>query len=525
MEGNSNTVMEVSATKQNNGSVPQDSQNGFMHYANKMDDDTFHVRGLFDGKAKVQNGSEEVEVSITDKQNTGSVPQDSENEFMHCANNMDDDTFHMRGLFDGKTKVQNGSEDVEVNITDCTVSSDLALVEAECQDTTENSSSFDNSVSETRNASTLSDVEVESPFCGSNSFASVFEGYNGALPMRKKKLTDHWRRFVRPIMWRCKWIELQIKEFQSQALKYDREIADYDQKKRVEYEKLALEGIDARSRPFSRHIQRNQVMKRKKRKRVEDTTDLASYMSQHNLFSYFDNKIVNGKHEFEFDDGWLSLEFKGVDKSLAQILSKIEVVQSQVRQLKSRIDKVVSENPGKFCSVNRLSLFVPCDALACSDQNAASPENGNGRRDRSLYISSQHRSECNMGDLFVPGSSGASHEEVIPLPDTIRRRGQPQIGGSCEHNKELILMDDQAYHEDLQLNFERVISRFTENPQVPARNLNSGPPVMAPEAELPIETSVPHGQPSSSRSNVRNNKRKQGRRKSRTGKWSRRSSG
>lgn len=181
MEGNSNTVMEVSATKQNNGSVPQDSQNEFMHYANKMDDDTFHVRGLFDGKAKVQNGSEEVEVSITDKQNTGSVPQDSENEFMHCANNMDDDTFHMRGLFDGKTKVHNGSEDVEVNITDCTVSSDLALVEAECQDTTENSSSFDNSVSETRNASTLSDVEVESSFCGANAFASVFEGYNGAL--------------------------------------------------------------------------------------------------------------------------------------------------------------------------------------------------------------------------------------------------------------------------------------------------------------------------------------------------------
>lgn len=104
---------------------------------------------------------------------------------------------------------------------------------------------------------------------------------------RKKKLTDHWRRFVRPIMWRCKWIELQIKEFQSQALKYDREIADYDRRKRVEYEKLALEGIDARSHPFSCQIRRNQVMKRKKRKRVEETTDLASYMSQHNLFSYY----------------------------------------------------------------------------------------------------------------------------------------------------------------------------------------------------------------------------------------------
>lgn len=85
-------------------------------------------------------------------------------------------------------------------------------------------------------------------------------------------------------------------------------------------------------------------------------------------------------------------------------------------------------------------------------------------------------------------------------------------------------MDDQAYQEVLQQYFEREISRITENPQLQARNLSSSPDI-APEAELPIETSVPHSQPSSSRSNVRNNRRKLGRRKSRTGKWSRRSSG
>lgn len=184
MEENSNSLIEVSATKQNNEIVSLDPQNKFMHNANKMDDDTFHMRGLVDGKAKVQNGSGDVEVKITDNQITGNVPQDSENELNNCANNMDDDMLRMRGLFHGKSKAQNGSEDVEVNITDCTVSSDLGLVEAECQDTTENSSSFDNSVSETQNASTLSDVEIESPFRGANASASVFEGYNGAFPRR-----------------------------------------------------------------------------------------------------------------------------------------------------------------------------------------------------------------------------------------------------------------------------------------------------------------------------------------------------
>lgn len=106
--------------------------------------------------------------------------------------------------------------------------------------------------------------------------------------LRKKKLTEHWQRFIRPIMWRCKWIELQIKEMKSQALKYDTKLAQYDQRKEVELENSMLEGFDESSQSFSSHnIRGNQVMKRKKRKRVEEKTDVASYMSQHNLFSYY----------------------------------------------------------------------------------------------------------------------------------------------------------------------------------------------------------------------------------------------
>lgn len=92
-------------------------------------------------------------------------------------------------------------------------------------------------------------------------------------------------------MWRCKWIELQIRELQSQALKYDGELAAYDERKQFEFERFTLEDFDAKSLPFSSQIPRNKVMKRKKRKRVESTIDIASYMSQHNLFSYYGMKF------------------------------------------------------------------------------------------------------------------------------------------------------------------------------------------------------------------------------------------
>jgi hypothetical protein len=92
-------------------------------------------------------------------------------------------------------------------------------------------------------------------------------------------------------MWRCKWIELQIKELQSRALKYDRELAVYDQRKQFDFANVTLEDIDAKSLPFSGQILRKKVMKRKKRKRDEETIDITHYMSQHNLFSYYGMKL------------------------------------------------------------------------------------------------------------------------------------------------------------------------------------------------------------------------------------------
>lgn len=103
---------------------------------------------------------------------------------------------------------------------------------------------------------------------------------------RKKKLTDHWRNFIRPLMWRCKWTELRIKEIESQALKYSKELAEFDQRKCMGPDPLTLEEIGSKSLPFSSHQYRSKAKKRRKRKKVEDTTDIGSYMSHHYLFSY-----------------------------------------------------------------------------------------------------------------------------------------------------------------------------------------------------------------------------------------------
>lgn len=107
------------------------------------------------------------------------------------------------------------------------------------------------------------------------------------LYIRKKRLTDHWIRFIHPLKWRCRWLELQIKEFQAQALEYDKELKQYEETKQHLLESFMAEDFNSRSLAFSGQLPKMNVMKRRKRKRIEENVDIASYMSNHNLFSYY----------------------------------------------------------------------------------------------------------------------------------------------------------------------------------------------------------------------------------------------
>ncbi|XWS58691.1 hypothetical protein CRYUN_Cryun08bG0056600 [Craigia yunnanensis] len=357
-----------------------------------------------------------------------------------------------------------GNMDVEVNYSECMNSGESVMIDVVCHDSTENSSSFDDTVSGDENGLVVND-EVESPLCDPRLFGSLFDGCDGHFQMGERRLTDHWRRFIHPLLWRCKWLEIKLNEFKSQTLKYERKPAEYDQSKQFEFEKVPFEGFDANLQAFPSKIQRKEVMKRKKRKRAEDTADLTSYMSHHNIFSYceskksvvsaayaldddwgdLDNKTVNGNDDIGCNDGW-SFHSRDGDNLTEQILWKIEVPWSRINILKTRIDKVVNESPPKFSSINMLGSLVPSDVLNNSGNH---PYAEKGDRNSLRRTTSQNASEFDMWNNFMPESAVSSHREVAPLPDMIRSMSRRLLEISSENiEAEIqILIPNQAAKE------------------------------------------------------------------------------
>ena len=122
--------------------------------------------------------------------------------------------------------------------------------------------------------------------------------------------------------------------------------------------------------------------------------------------------VNDSNQEFKLNDEWSSEEYGNVDKSLDDIIQKIEAIQSEVQQLKTRTDKVISESCGKFCSITQFSMRGRSDGFNHFDSTFTSNEN-------TLPFSfprssSQLESEFHMGDLLMPGNASASREVMIP---------------------------------------------------------------------------------------------------------------
>ncbi|KAK8701783.1 hypothetical protein V6N13_020162 [Hibiscus sabdariffa] len=430
-------------------------------------------------------------------------------------------------------KGMQGNIGLEVDLIECVNSGESEMIDVECQDTTECSSSFGDTISGDENDLNVND-EVESPFSVSGLFGPLSDGWSEPFQMGKRRLTDHWRKFIHPLMWRCKWLEVKLRELKSQAHKYERELVEYNQSKRFEFEKFTSEGFDAKSCAFSSKSPRKEVMKRKKRKRVEDTADVASYMSHHDIFSYYeskktavpapaafpsvddrsdlDNKTVNGYDDDECNDG-LPFQSRDGDNLTEQILQKIELLQPRIRILKTRMDKVVNETPQKFSSFNVLSSLVPSDAL----NNSESPRCAEKDDRNSLQCTtSQHASESVMWDNVMPESAVLDHGEVAPVPDMIRSMSQHLLAISSEHIEAEILIPNQAAKELLSCS---AISQQVEKSE-------AVPIVHTPGDNLQIYTSLePKAEASFIKSKQGNNERTGGVQRSDLGKWSRRSSG
>lgn len=329
-------------------------------------------------------------------------------------------------------------------------SEDSKVAPTEDPNATDYSTSFDDSLSGTESCAGMSDDEVESSqFYGSDSFP--FDGFNSMmLPTRKKKLSCQWRNYIRPLTWRCKWAQLKMMQFRSQASKYEREIA--------RHEKRMQQNLTSRSRG-------ERPIKRSKRKRVEDDpADVASFLSQHNLFSYVENKKAEqdgssvieefgnpviaernsvGREGYAIQDEISFHENNDNTDFIGEMLQNIEETHSRVQRLKSRLITVLEENCMNFSSSEDMSLLIP----SATQSPNLSTCNGD--------TSSLGAFLNEIGDFVVPHNMGENFGVPFLVPDIIESTASllssidvtmlhPEIGDSCEAIMDNVQLQDEA---------------------------------------------------------------------------------
>lgn len=123
--------------------------------------------------------------------------------------------------------------------------------------------------------------------------------------------------------------------------------------------------------------------------------------------------------ELKFNDKLPSVDLEDNDKAIKDIIQRIEELQSQVGKLKTRIDNVVSENPGKFCSVTQLSMIGSSDGFNHSRHNSASfVGNDNTFPVSFVHASSQLKSELNTEDLLLTENPLPSQDRITSFIET-----------------------------------------------------------------------------------------------------------
>ncbi|CAN8280106.1 unnamed protein product [Cochlearia groenlandica] len=367
-----------------------------------------------------------------------------------------------------------GGEELDVDI----VESDETSLSAADDDpnATEYSSSFSDTASESADNMLFDGLNnddeagVESHYWDETDLGPAYDSFSSVFHFRKKRLTNHWKSFIRPLMWRSKWVELRIRELESRALEYPKELETYNQEKLASYiDPSVLEtcGEGIKSLPYTTPSYRKRAAKRRRRrKNVENTDDIASYMSHHNLFSYIETKRlsldgmtvaddfgamkdsrIDSKNRVDLDDNDSLFVHREGDGVLEELLWKIELAHSQVDRLKTQVDDVMSKNAARFSSSENLSLLA-----ASSVHSPTVSAGGDVLSIGEIYNSSQHIQDYVLGDL-VFSSEGAisSYGDAFHIPDIIESTvglfadadvtlHHPQIGDSCEDILDNILI-------------------------------------------------------------------------------------
>lgn len=444
--------------------------------------------------------------------------------------------------------------DMSVDVLGSRRGADSRLAAEGDPDATECSSSFADTASEDENCLGLSDAEVESQFYGS------YDGLGSLFPIRKKKLTNHWRNFILPLMWRCRWAELKLKEFESQASKYNGKMAEYDQKKLASYDASIVQENGTRSLPVTLQYNRKWYLRRRKRRKVEQSADVAAYMANHHLFSCRENKKFDpdltsvgddlcnpGQKSVATDDFGLNDDcpiHEEDTNSQEQMLGKIDLLHSRVNNLKSQLDSIMNKYAAKFSSSESLSHLGNFDGQTSSPASPTfSACNGDMVSVGGLYSSIQQMPDYDSGDLALPDTAVSSFREAALIPDVIEStvgllsstsvtQHEAQFADSCEKIVDNIVMHQEAAeieteavkkipnqavdkHQDAEASGEE---EETSNPSHPSSD---------PDRKSKSLSSVAPGLRSGLASDIHfpKSKRKRGERKAGAGGWQRHQSG
>ncbi|KAG2324725.1 hypothetical protein Bca4012_039242 [Brassica carinata] len=373
-----------------------------------------------------------------------------------------------------------GSDELDVDIVEFDENNIATTTDEEDPDATEYSSSFSDTASE--DADMLcnglnEDAEVESHYWDETDLGPAYDSFSSIFHYRKKRLTNHWKSFIRPLMWRSKWLELRIRELESRALEYPKELESLDQEKleaNIDPSVLETCGNGIKSLPFSNPSYRKRAAKRRrKRKKVESTDDIASYMSQHNLFSYVETKRlssdgmsvaddfgaakdtrIDSKDLVALDEDDSLLNHREGDNVLEDVLRKIELVHSQVHRLKTQVDLVMSKNAARFSSSENLSLLA-----ASSAPSPTVSAGGDAISIGAVYNSSHLMQDYVLGDLmFSSEGMASSYGDAFHIPDIIESTvglfahtdvtlHHPHVGDSCEDILDNILIRNGVAEE------------------------------------------------------------------------------
>ncbi|MCO5589317.1 hypothetical protein L7F22_043283 [Adiantum nelumboides] len=248
---------------------------------------------------------------------------------------------------------KNASESSMVDILELSPG-ELARLEFDKQATDCSSSFGDTQVS-------LTDDEVDGRSC---EVESELRNGNGAMVLsddippsnrKKKTVNQEWKTYRQGIEWRCRWLELRVKELQALANKYNDILVT--SKSTMKQESEQQESISARTSAIFSGYQHRALLRLLRRKE-EEKADSKMHMSKHPVFSRYEKKQQRSQEELANDennkDSYQILDFDDFhpdfdngfgddylveEDSVEQYLWHIEALQLHICSLKNQLTR------------------------------------------------------------------------------------------------------------------------------------------------------------------------------------------